>query len=93
METYTFLREFADSWMLLVLVLIFLGVFVWVWRPGSKSLHDDAAGSIFRHDMKPADDDEVRDQRSPAPRQPRGGVSDVRQASQEGSGRDRHHRP
>ena len=70
METYSFLREFADSWMLLVLTLIFLGVIVWVWRPGSKSLHDDAASSIFRNDKKPAVDEEVRDQRSPAPRQP-----------------------
>ena len=35
METYTFLREFADSWMLLALTLFFLGVVVWAFRPGA----------------------------------------------------------
>jgi cytochrome c oxidase cbb3-type subunit 4 len=54
METYTTLRQFADSWMLLALVLFFLGVVVWVFRPGSRSVHDDAARSIFRNDTKPA---------------------------------------
>ncbi len=36
MEIYTLLREFADSWVLLVLTLFFVGVFVWAFRPGSK---------------------------------------------------------
>ena len=54
METYSLLREFADSWMLLLLVLIFLGVVFWAWRPGSRKLHDEAATSIFRNDLKPA---------------------------------------
>lgn len=54
METYSLLREFADSWMLLVLVLVFLGVVFWAWRPGSRKLHDEAATSIFRNELKPA---------------------------------------
>ncbi|MEY4982774.1 MAG: hypothetical protein RIR62_1040 [Pseudomonadota bacterium] len=54
METYTLLRHFADSWALLVLTLVFLGVILWAWRPGSSRLHDDAAKSIFRNDTKPA---------------------------------------
>ncbi len=54
METYSFLREFADSWALLALFTIFLGVVVWAWRPGSRKVHDDAARSIFRNDSKPA---------------------------------------
>lgn len=54
METYSLLREFADSWMLLLLVLIFLGTVFWAWRPGSRTLHDDAAKSIFRNELKPA---------------------------------------
>jgi cytochrome c oxidase cbb3-type subunit 4 len=55
METYSFLREFADSWILLILTLIFLGVIVWAFRPGSRSLHDDAAAVPFRNDEeKPA---------------------------------------
>ncbi|PLL14287.1 CcoQ/FixQ family Cbb3-type cytochrome c oxidase assembly chaperone [Tabrizicola sp. TH137] len=54
METYSLLREFADSWMLLLLVLVFLGVVFWAWRPGSRKLHDEAATSIFRNELKPA---------------------------------------
>ena len=50
METYSFLRELADSWVLLALTLIFLGVIAWAWRPGSGPLHDDAAAVPFRHD-------------------------------------------
>jgi cytochrome c oxidase cbb3-type subunit 4 len=54
METYSLLREFADSWMLLFLTLVFTGVVLWAWRPGSRSKHDDAANSIFRNVEKPA---------------------------------------
>ena len=50
METYTFLREFADSWMLLAMVLFFLGVVFWVFRPGSRTVHDDQAHIPFRND-------------------------------------------
>jgi cytochrome c oxidase cbb3-type subunit 4 len=53
METYSFLRAFADSWMLLALTLFFVGVVVWAFRPGSRKTQDDAATSIFRHDDKP----------------------------------------
>ena len=54
MEIYTLLRQFADSWMLLALVLIFLGVIVWVFRPGARKAQEEAAMSIFSHDTKPA---------------------------------------
>ncbi|MGB0505930.1 MAG: cbb3-type cytochrome c oxidase subunit 3 [Pikeienuella sp.] len=43
METYTFLREFADSWMLLAMTTFFLGVIAWVFRPGAKQVHAAAA--------------------------------------------------
>lgn len=43
METYTLLREFADSWMLLAMTMFFLGVIVWVFRPGVKQAHVDAS--------------------------------------------------
>jgi len=56
METYSFLREFADSWMLLALTVVFVLVIFWAWRPGSRAMHDDAANSIFRHDASPARD-------------------------------------
>jgi cytochrome c oxidase cbb3-type subunit 4 len=54
METYSLLREFADSWMLLVLFLFFVGVWFWVVRPGSSALHKEAATMIFRNDDRPA---------------------------------------
>lgn len=55
METYSLLREFADSWVLLSLFLFFLGVFAWAFRPGSRKVHQDIANSIFRNDTKPGD--------------------------------------
>jgi cytochrome c oxidase cbb3-type subunit IV len=56
METYTFLRAFADSWMLLALTIVFLLVIVWAFRPGSRKTHDEVANSIFRNDQRPARD-------------------------------------
>lgn len=53
METYSLLREFADSWMLLVLFTIFVGVFLWVIRPGSREIHRDTASIPFRNDDAP----------------------------------------
>ena len=49
-DTYSLMREFADSWALLALFLFFVGAFFWVWRPGSRKLHDAAAQSIFREE-------------------------------------------
>ena len=54
METYTFLRAFADSWMLLFLTVVFVGVIVFAFRPGSRKVHHDAATAIFRNEDKPA---------------------------------------
>lgn len=54
MDTYSLLREIADSWALLVLFVLFLGVIVFAWRPGSKDIHSDAANVPFRHEDRPA---------------------------------------
>ncbi|MEL0437254.1 cbb3-type cytochrome oxidase subunit 3 [Phycobacter sp. K97] len=54
MEEYTLLRQFADSWMLLMLFAFFIGVVVWVFRPGSSRVYRDTADIPFRHDDKPA---------------------------------------
>lgn len=56
METYSTLRAFADSWMLLALTLFFVGVIVWVFRPGARAAQDEAAMSIFRNERMPAPD-------------------------------------
>lgn len=56
METYSLLRQFADSWMLLALMLFFIGVIVWVFLPSRREIHDDAANMIFRNERAPARD-------------------------------------
>ena len=54
METYTFLRQLADSWALLAMFAFFVGIVIWAFRPGSRKIHEDTANIPFRHDDKPA---------------------------------------
>lgn len=54
METYSMLRQFADSWMLLLLFLFFIGVVFWVFRPGARKTYDETANIPFRYEDKPA---------------------------------------
>jgi cytochrome c oxidase cbb3-type subunit 4 len=54
METYSLLREFADSWMLLVLFAFFVGMVLYVFRPGSSEVDSDIANIPFRHENAPA---------------------------------------
>ncbi len=54
MEEYTFLRQMADSWGLLALFLFFVGMVVWVFRPGSTAAYRDTANIPFRHEDAPA---------------------------------------
>jgi cytochrome c oxidase cbb3-type subunit 4 len=56
METYSFLRHLADSWVLLAMTLFFVGICVWAFRPGSRAAHQEIATSIFRNDDRPAAD-------------------------------------
>ena len=56
METYSFLRTLADSWVLLALTAIFVGVILFVFRPGARRVQRDAAESIFRNETRPAED-------------------------------------
>lgn len=56
METYSFLRHLADSWFLLAMTAFFVGAILWVFRPGSRKSHQDAAELIFRNDRMPASD-------------------------------------
>ncbi|WP_299425469.1 cbb3-type cytochrome c oxidase subunit 3 [uncultured Shimia sp.] len=60
METYSFLREFADSWMLLFLFMFFLAIVLWVFRPGASKEYQDTASIPFRHEDKPATTEEAR---------------------------------
>ncbi len=55
MATYSLLREFADSWMLLALTVFFVAVVVLVFRPGAKASYLDAANVVFRNECKPGE--------------------------------------
>ena len=50
METYTALRQFADSWALAAMTLFFIGVVVFAFRPGSRSQADQAARIPLKDD-------------------------------------------
>ena len=50
MDTYTLLRAFADSWMLLAMTLFFIGMVLYTLRPGSRAVHDDIASIPLRND-------------------------------------------
>jgi cytochrome c oxidase cbb3-type subunit 4 len=47
-STYEFLRQLADSWGLLAMVLMWSAFALWAFRPGAKKQHDRAANSIFK---------------------------------------------
>lgn len=47
-STYDMLRHLADSWGLLMMTAIFLGLCAWPFRPGARAMNRDAAHSIFK---------------------------------------------
>lgn len=57
MDIYSILREIADSWVLLGLFTFFVGAIIWVFRPGSRPVHSDAADIPFRHEDQPAQEE------------------------------------
>lgn len=36
------MRQFADSWGLIFMVLLMVGILAWTFRPGAKQHHEDA---------------------------------------------------
>ncbi len=50
MDTYSILRQIADSRGLLAMVLIFVGIVIYAFRRGSKKVQDDSAQIPFRND-------------------------------------------
>lgn len=50
MDTYSLLREFADSWFLIVMFAFFIGAGVWAFWPSQQANRDDAAGIPFRNE-------------------------------------------
>jgi cytochrome c oxidase cbb3-type subunit 4 len=56
---YHILREIADSWVLLLMFVFFLGIVLWAFRPGSRKVYRDTAEIPFRHEDKPASDNRL----------------------------------
>ena len=56
MTLYDQLRHFADSYGLVAIMAIFLGLVLWTFRPGAKRLNHAAARSILEDE-----EDERRD--------------------------------
>ena len=54
MHTYTFLRELADSWVLLAMVIFFVSVILWVFRPGSTATYQSISQIPLRDLGAPA---------------------------------------
>ncbi len=48
--TYEAFRQFADSWGLVYMMVVFLAVIALVLRPGAKKHADDAAQIPFHED-------------------------------------------
>jgi cytochrome c oxidase cbb3-type subunit IV len=51
---YHQLREFADSWGLIYLFIVFIAVIMFVFRPGSRRKADETAQIPFKEDSKDA---------------------------------------
>jgi cytochrome c oxidase cbb3-type subunit IV len=55
-STYEALRHFADSWGLAAMVVTFLGLVAWPFRPGGRGSNEAAANLIFAEDSHGGDD-------------------------------------
>ncbi|MFM5947892.1 MAG: cbb3-type cytochrome c oxidase subunit 3 [Novosphingobium sp.] len=59
-STYETLRHFADSWGLAMMVIAFLGLVLWPFRPSARSDNEAAANMIFAEDSLGGDDNGER---------------------------------
>jgi len=56
---YHILREIADSWVLLAMVVFFVAVCLWAFRPGSAKAYRDTASIPFRNEDAPSETKEA----------------------------------
>lgn len=49
-STYDALRHFADSWGLLAMLVVFVCLAAWPFRPGARDANHRAANLIFKDD-------------------------------------------
>jgi cytochrome c oxidase cbb3-type subunit 4 len=54
------LQQIADNWLLVWMGTFFIGVILWVLRPGSRATYKDVADIPFRHEDAPADNPKER---------------------------------
>ncbi|WP_136656513.1 cbb3-type cytochrome c oxidase subunit 3 [Nitratireductor sp. XY-223] len=54
---YQTMRTFADSWGLLFMVIVFVAVVIYTFRPGSKKKADEIAQIPLKDDDDPNKDD------------------------------------
>lgn len=59
-STYEAMRHFADSWGLAMMVLTFLILCAWPFRPGARSNNEAAANMIFAEDSLGGDENGER---------------------------------
>ena len=50
MDTYSLLRQIADSWVLLAMFAFFIGAIIWAFRPGSTAVYADVSNIPLRDD-------------------------------------------
>ncbi len=55
MDTYSLLREIADSWVLLLMFAFFIGAAIFAFWPSLSANRRDAADIPFRHDRPDQD--------------------------------------
>lgn len=52
METYSILREIADSWVLLAMFCFFVSVILWAFRPGSTAIYKSVSEIPLRKEAQ-----------------------------------------
>ncbi|MEO1046471.1 MAG: cbb3-type cytochrome c oxidase subunit 3 [Pseudomonadota bacterium] len=53
---YEAMRQFADSWGLLFMAILWISFALWLFRPGGAKHSRDAANMIFAEDEKGGED-------------------------------------
>lgn len=53
MDTYSILRQLADSWVLLLMFAFFVAVILWAFRPGSSQIYKHVANIPLSDDTLP----------------------------------------
>lgn len=51
MDTYSLLRQIADSWVLLAMFCFFVGAGIWAFLPSQKAAREDARMIPLRNDI------------------------------------------